>query len=266
MPDTLNGVYSEYLEDFGPESAAQPAALRDRVMTMANNVPKVFAMMQDTPVPRIVFVHRPTRFAPSWNNTQPWDDDIYGFQGDVQPGNQINMIEWPVTPFGRTAHTTVPALDHMDAAWTTAIGNDALGPFNANDPNTEQVRARFLCPIPHPYVPLCIGRTYTPRTFWTDVIGQIAQNQQLPDCAVLVDWARVASTYGPPNPAGQHTTLLGGGVGTLRIPLADDSLSARRWEWLCADLPALGHTATPLEGYFVQQTAALDLVLERQVD
>ena len=103
MPDTLNGVYMAYLEDFDPESAAQPATLRDRIMTMANDVPKVFAVMQDTPAPRIVFVHRPTRFAPSWNRTQAWDDVIFGFQGDVQPGNQINMIEWPVTPFGRTA-------------------------------------------------------------------------------------------------------------------------------------------------------------------
>jgi hypothetical protein len=56
MPDTLNGVYTEYLEPFGPESAEQPATLWDRVMTMANDVPKVFAMVQDTPAPRIVFV------------------------------------------------------------------------------------------------------------------------------------------------------------------------------------------------------------------
>jgi hypothetical protein len=46
MPDTtLNGVYIEYLAAFGPESAAQPATLRDRMMTMANDFPKVFAMM-----------------------------------------------------------------------------------------------------------------------------------------------------------------------------------------------------------------------------
>jgi hypothetical protein len=209
MPDTLNGVYTEYLESFGPESAAQPAALRDRIMTMANDVPKVFAMVQDTPVPRIIFVHRPTRFAPSWNTTQPWDNVIYGFQGDIHPGNQINIIEWPVTSFGRAAHTTVPSLDHMDAAWATAIGNDVLGPFGVNDPDTEQVRAGYLCPIPQRYVSLCLGRTYTPREFWTDVIGQIDQNQQMQDCQVLVNWARVASTLGPAGPAGQNTTLLG---------------------------------------------------------
>jgi hypothetical protein len=46
MPDTLNGVYTKYMAAFGPESAAQPATLRDRIMTMANDVPKVFAIMQ----------------------------------------------------------------------------------------------------------------------------------------------------------------------------------------------------------------------------
>jgi hypothetical protein len=60
LPDTLKGVYTEYLESFGPESAEQPATLRDCIMMMANDVPKVFAIMQDTPAPRIVFVHRPT--------------------------------------------------------------------------------------------------------------------------------------------------------------------------------------------------------------
>jgi hypothetical protein len=130
----------------------------------------------------------------------------------------------------------------------------------------EQLRARFLCPIPHRYVSLCIGHTYTPRAFWTDVIGQVAQNQQLQDCAVLVDWARVASTFGLPNPAGQNMTLLGGGVGAIRVPLADETLSARRWLWLCADLPALSQTGTPLERHFVQQSATFGLILARQGD
>jgi hypothetical protein len=41
---------------------------------------------------------------------------------------------------------TVPLLDNMDDAWTNANGADAVGPYVANDPNTEQLRARFLCP------------------------------------------------------------------------------------------------------------------------
>jgi hypothetical protein len=88
---------------------------------MANDIPNVFAMVQEAPVPHIVFVHRPTRYAPSWLGAQPWDDTIFGFQGDLlHPGNQINTtIEWPITPFARTVHTTVPH-------WTTWMPHGRL--------------------------------------------------------------------------------------------------------------------------------------------
>ena len=67
-------------------------------------------------------------------------------------------------------------------------------------PETEQLRARFLCPVPQRYVGLCLNRSYTPQAFWTDVIGQVRQDQATQDCSVLVNWARVASTYGPTMP------------------------------------------------------------------
>jgi hypothetical protein len=87
------------------------------------------------------------------------------------------------------------------------------------------------------------------------------------DCQVLVNCSRVASTLGPAGPAGQqNTTLLGGGVGALRIPLADGPLSARWWSWILEDLPALGHTGTTLERQFLHQSATLGHIIERQGD
>jgi hypothetical protein len=80
-------------------------------------------------------------------------------------------------------------MDHMDAAWTNAAGADAIGPFVVNQTNTEQIRAWFLCPIPQHYVGLCLNRWYTPHAFWTDVIGQVRQDQATHDCMVLVNWA-----------------------------------------------------------------------------
>jgi hypothetical protein len=266
MPDVFNGVYTTYLAPFGPESGDQPATLRDRVVSASNDVPKVFVMLLTDPAPRIVFVHRPTRFASSLHGTQPWDDRIFGFQGDIQPGNQVNLVEWPATPFARSSIVTVPTLDHMDALWTAAAGADALGPYLANDPDTEQLRARFLCPVPQRYVALCIvNRNYTPRTFWTDVIGQIRQDASTQDCMVLVNWARVASTYGPVNAANDPTVPLAT-TGGLRVPLADTHLAARRWSWVLADLPALGRTGSTLERQFLQQNAVLGGLLQRQVD
>jgi hypothetical protein len=31
-------------------------------------------------------------------------------------GNQINKVEWPASPFYRSAMVTVPVLNHMDKA------------------------------------------------------------------------------------------------------------------------------------------------------
>jgi hypothetical protein len=142
-----------------------------------------------------------------WKNVvqASWEcnDRIFGFQGDVWQGNQINLVEWPNAPFTCSGMVTVHLLDEMDDAWTNANGADAVGPYAANDPNTEQVRALLLYPIPQCYVGLCVNRTYTPQTFWTDVIGQIRQDQLTVDCNTLVNWARVASTYGPPDATGQ---------------------------------------------------------------
>jgi hypothetical protein len=50
------------------------------------------------------------------------------------------------------------------------------------------------------------------------------------------------------------------------VPLADDQLATRRWSWILADLPVLGHTGTTLERQFLQQNAVLGNLLQRQVD
>jgi hypothetical protein len=116
MPDVFNGHYTTYLVPFGPESGEQPATLRDRVITAANDVLKVFVMLLVDPTPQIVFVHRPTHYASSPLGAQQWDDRVFGFRGDVRQGNQINMVEWPAAPFARSAMVTVPVIDHMDAS------------------------------------------------------------------------------------------------------------------------------------------------------
>jgi hypothetical protein len=182
-------------------------------------------MLLTNPTPRIVFLHRPTRFALSLLGAQPWDDRVFGFQGDVHQGNQVNLIEWPATPFARSVLVTVPVLDQMDASWTAAVGADALGPYLANDRETEPLRACFLCPVPQRYVSLCVNWCDTPLSFWTDVIGQIRQDQATQDCIVLVIWAQVASICGPDNAGGNPTVPLAT-AGGLRVPLANDSLAA----------------------------------------
>jgi hypothetical protein len=225
----------------------------------------VFAVFQAEPTPRVVFIHRPTRFAPSLTAGTQWDNHIYGFLGEVQPGNQVNLIEWPETPFGRTAQILVPTLETMDDAWAAAApATTMLGPFAANQPNKEQLRVRYMCPIPHRYVRLCLTRTLSPRAFWTDVVGQIVADQAVVDCRVVVDFGRFVSTYGPQDAANRPTMPLAG-VGVLVAPLADPSLSERRWSWVTEDLPALHAAgATALEAQLLQQGLNLQNVLQQQ--
>jgi hypothetical protein len=110
-----------------------------------------------------------------------------------------------------------------------------------------------------------VNSAYTPQSFWTDVIGQVRQDQLTQDCIVFVHWAWVASTYGAPDATGQPTVPLAV-VGGLRVPLADEQLAARRWNWVLEDLPALGHTGTMLERQFLQQNAVFGNLLQQQVD
>jgi hypothetical protein len=83
MPDVLNSHYALYLAPFGPESAEQPTTLRDWIIVVVSTIPKVYVMMQAEPMQKVFCIHCPTRYATSLVNTMPWDDRIFGFQGDI---------------------------------------------------------------------------------------------------------------------------------------------------------------------------------------
>jgi hypothetical protein len=151
MPDVLNRQYTTtYLAPFGPKSGQQPATLRDRVITAANDVPKAFVLLQMDPTLQIICVHHPTRYASSLLGAQLWDDHIFGFQGDVRQGNQINLIKWPDTPFSRSVMVTMPLPDYMDDAWMKANGANAIGPYK---------QQRMHLPLEEILCTLCLAKT-----------------------------------------------------------------------------------------------------------
>ena len=67
----------------------------------------------------------------------------------------------------------------MTTEWTAAAGADALGPYAVNAVDTEYICARCVVPIPQLYVE---WGAFTPRTFWTDVIGQVLLDNRAADC------------------------------------------------------------------------------------
>ena len=73
LPDVLQGTYAGYLAPFGPESHDVNAELRDRVTEALGHVPKVYAILQTEPELQISFIHRPTKFAPSFPGVTQWE-------------------------------------------------------------------------------------------------------------------------------------------------------------------------------------------------
>ena len=77
------------------------------------------------------FIHRPTKFAPSFAGVTQWDGETFAFLGDVGAGNQITVVNFPVGnpgAFGRTAYVTVATTANMTTLLGRRSGCGHVGP------------------------------------------------------------------------------------------------------------------------------------------
>jgi hypothetical protein len=273
-PDLLQGQYSNFLAPFDPESGIQPAALRDVVIRAEQAVPKVYAYIVALPNPTVRIISRVTHVNATLGMQSPLDNETYAFASDIGPGNQVAVVYFPTgqagavvtdAPFTIGPLTTVPTLDHMGPAFTTAAGADCVGPYNLGDPNTEQIRARRLVPIPQRYAARVLGRDFTPEEFWNTVATDIIADNNEVSCAVVLNWARVAATYRPgpppaPPAAGAGAVVAAPPVGplapgicitNLQPPMNDPHLQQKVWSFISTDLPALVVNTTGLGQHLV---------------
>ena len=113
----------------------------------------------------------------------------------------------------------------------------------------------------------CLLRgAFTPRTFWTDVIGQVLLDNCAADCTVLVNWACVAFTYDGPRDLARNNTIPLVALNCLQVPISAKVLKQETWKWVTADPPKLAQQATTLEAQFLQQNMAMSQLLQQQVD
>jgi len=239
LPDILEGEYTTYLTPFSTESANAPAALWDAVLAANNSVPKVFLVMVSDP-PEVKVIHCPTKFALTLGHASPWDNNNFAFASDVGAGNQVALVRWPDTAFTRTVQVRVPITAEMANSWTAAQGADCLGPFDANAPNTEEVRTRFMMAIPPAYAEFVMQcQKFMLRQLTTDLVPLIEANNHMQACRPLLDWIRVASTYRPIVAPAVNPTLPATHGIVLELPLSDTLLQNRQWDWVSLDLPSL---------------------------
>jgi hypothetical protein len=149
--------------------------------------------------------------------------------------NQSQTVTWLPDYFyqvgGQLRVATAAAID-------TALAGDPnaenLGPYNANDADTEVIRYRRTCYVPPAYVPLFLAGPMSPKQTWMTVKGQIDTDNNAADCEPLVDFMRAAITLTNLN-ALPALALTANPV----APVADMELMTHRRRILERDFPML---------------------------
>ena len=197
--DVYNGVYAPYLAEYRTEVVTTPEDLMARTITQvpADQVPAVFAYQDNNQIIRIVHhIHRVE--SPLGQPANPLTNLILGFTGEVQH-NTAQVVQLPAAAFfSATGDIVVPTIPTM-MALLAAAPDGMVGPLLLGDPDTVTVNTRRAVPVPHAYVPLFSFRTMTPREAWEQVGEQIIQDQRAADCAVLLNFLRVATVSIRPN-------------------------------------------------------------------
>lgn len=236
--DVFQGSYSAVLDLYGVPLANQnvptPATVQERALSCHNqNVPSAFLLMLNDGKLH-VFLQLAKYSARMGLPATPWDDRMYAQKGELFH-NQSQTVTWLPDYFyqvgGQLRVATAAAID-------TALAGDPnaenLGPYNANDADTEVIRYRRTCYVPPAYVPLFLAGPMSPKQTWMTVKGQIDTDNNAADCEPLVDFMRAAITLTNLN-ALPALALTANPV----APVADMELMTHRRRILERDFPML---------------------------
>ena len=125
----------------------------------------------------------------------------YGLIGDLTVnGNLPSLIEITNDSFHLTGNQPVPAIADMTNRWTALPdGDHYLAPEVAGANGAENVRMRYLVPIPHRYIAIILeaydNSELTWRWMWEHVGDPITQDPaQLQSYTHFINYLRVSST------------------------------------------------------------------------
>ncbi|KAL7574121.1 hypothetical protein ACA910_014808 [Epithemia clementina (nom. ined.)] len=267
MRDILDGAYIGYLEQYAAENGYTSNELRQRVHTTTTTLPQVFAaLIRQRNTYMITALHRPAVYSSTPGDPRPWDDRMLVFNHDLELGNYIDMVEFPVEGWDEAAAQHTPTMAQLDVL--LAADNElGIAPMQAaGAADTEELTVRYLVSIPHRYIHLLLPKNLTTREAWDRIGGAIRNDGAEIDCDLLLQWLRVTMTAS--NAAGEPATYLGT-YGTVFPPLrVDRDLQRHRWELLLHDFPHLDTTRLSIGDQTAQlvQSLRLDRAAERAAD
>ncbi|KAL7576624.1 hypothetical protein ACA910_005562 [Epithemia clementina (nom. ined.)] len=266
MPDILGGNYIGYLEQYAAENGFTSDELKQKTQTTTTALPQVFAaLVKNNNDYLVTAIHRPALYASTPGDPSPWDDRLFVFNHDIEPGNYIDMVEFPLDGWDEAVPQQTPTTTQMDLllAADQNVAIIPLQPTGAAD--TEELNVWNLVPIPHRYLHLILTQNLSPRDAWARIGGAVRNDGAELDCELLLQWLRVTLTN---SATGNPTTLLGTYTAVFPPLRVDRDLQRHRWHILLQDFPHLD----PLRLGQADQTARLvdtlrlDRAAERAAD
>jgi hypothetical protein len=242
--DPFNGEYTNALIPYAVPAymAVPPAEVAALAISCrSQRVPTAFLLLHNDDKLLHIYIQL-EKFEPRFGfPASPLDNRLFIGKGELHHNNH-QLVEWDAQYFHRTANICIPFADIIDTAVAAnADPNLLVGPYTAEDANTETIRVRNTCYVPPAYVPLFLAGPLSPRQAWETVRAQIMVDQREESCAPLINFLRCAITI---SQAGQAPVLC---TAPPTAPLAPPLLLDRRRLIIEQDFPVLNNNLMHLQ-------------------
>ena len=281
--DPFGGQYRAIMEEYAVPmdglNVQTPQALAQRACQSAAQGTPISFLILSAPAGaanghtgQLLLLHRVAKYhAVVGMPAHQWSDRAFAFKGDLVEG-QMPSVDWDSTYLhqinGQQRIPTQDALTQMLAGDPNLV---LVGPFDNADAGTELFRTRRSMYVPPRYVTLFLETDLTPRVAYETFLAAATANNDVVDCAPLLQWLRLALTRAAIAP--DVSTLI---LPPPTVPLADRGLIQHRWSFVTRDLPVLDPTQVQHGAHYIaasigalaqeQRTARHEDMLRRVVD
>ncbi len=207
-PFIINGSYDSYLSSFNIIAGIAPDtpdAVRQGIAAAANQRLPVALLLLVDGILRPYFLPFRRDQAVGATAHPPTDNKLFAFDGELIHGQGV-IVELPNQWFNLIPNITVATAANIQGL----LGGDAtlqmLGPFNAGDADTLDIRTRSIVPIPNKYVGLFLSQPegVTPRYYFETILPVIEADGMGQTCMPLTHFCQVAIT----RPAANATSTI----------------------------------------------------------
>ena len=196
-PFLLNGSYDEYLSSFNIIAGIAPDtpdAVRQSIAAAANQRLPIALLLLVDGLLRPYFLPFRHDQAVGTPGHLPTDNKLFAFDGELIQGQGI-LVEIP-NWFSLIPNITVATAANIQGLLGGDQNVQMLGPFNAGDADTLEIRTRSIVPIPNKYVGLFLSQPegVTPRYYFETILPVIEADGMGQTCMPLTHFCQVAIT------------------------------------------------------------------------